>query len=32
MDTLGHLPERIANRKEQSKEGATFGKCVLGIV
>ncbi|XP_052007464.1 methionyl-tRNA formyltransferase, mitochondrial-like [Xyrauchen texanus] len=24
MDTLRHLPERIANRKEQPKEGATF--------
>lgn len=24
MDTLGHLPERIANQKEQPKEGATF--------
>ncbi|XP_056605399.1 methionyl-tRNA formyltransferase, mitochondrial isoform X1 [Triplophysa dalaica] len=24
MDTLAHLPERIANQKEQSKEGATF--------
>ncbi|XP_048041040.1 methionyl-tRNA formyltransferase, mitochondrial [Megalobrama amblycephala] len=24
MDTLKHLPERIANRKEQPKEGASF--------
>lgn len=24
MDTLGHLPERIANQKEQPKVGATF--------
>lgn len=32
MDTLKHLPERIANKKEQPKEGASFGKCVYKII
>lgn len=32
MDTLKNLPERIANRKEQPKEGASFGKPVFPVI
>ncbi|XP_073693111.1 methionyl-tRNA formyltransferase, mitochondrial [Garra rufa] len=32
MDTLKHLPERIANRKEQSKEGASIAPKISSMM